>query len=357
MKTRILSAAFAVLALASCAKEPLITQDRAEAQTCELTISIRQEGEPVTKAENTFDTELDYEKAINFLQLFVFDSDGLLRHYSTVNNTESGFKKTVSVSAGEKSVWAVANYKDLSSIKNEDELKAIVVKLEDNSTKASKGFVMAGSQSVNLTGSSANVTVVMNRLVGRIALASITNNLPPAYGTLTINRIFLSNVVGDQVFKGDAQPTLWYNQEGRMDESPRDKTHIINGSTYKASCDSLTYKEIGTSLAVGSAYSPEGGCLFYGMPNSSTRSPKGFSANPAGQKTVLVVDATINGETYYYPVVMKNGLNRNSSYMVYLTITDLGSDDPNYPPLRGSINVTVNVQKWDVSVSAIEETI
>lgn len=358
MKERILLIASAALALASCSKETSLSQENIDRQVCELTVNIQPEGMSLTKAGDTFDTELEYEKAINSLQLFIFDKEGLLRHYSTVEKNNDAYKKTVTIAAGEKHVWAVANYKNLSTVMTEDELKASVVKLEDNSTKAAKGFVMADNQSVNLTGVSTSVTLNLRRLVGRIALKSIKNSLPAAYGALTINRVFISNVVGNQNLNGDAEPVTWYNQEGRKDEDPRDKTHIIDGSTYKASCDSLTFKGIGSALNVDSSLDFDGNCVFYSMPNNASASPKGFKNQFAPQQTVLVVDASINGKTYYYPVVMTKSIMRNAAYTVYLTITDLGSDDPNYPPLRGSLNVTVDVQKWSSSEeNVIEETI
>lgn len=357
MKERILLIAFAALALASCSKETSLSQENTDRQVCELTVNIHQESMPLTKTGNAFDTELEYEKAINSLQLFIFDTDGLIRHYCTVEKNNDAYKKTVTISAGEKHVWAVANYKDLSTIMTEDELKASVVKLEDNSTEADKGFVMADNQSVNLTGISASITLTLRRMVGRIALQSIKNSLPAAYGALTINRVFISNVVGNQNLNGDAEPVVWYNQEGRKDETPRNITHIIDGSTYKASCESLTFKNVNSGIDLGSSLDFDGDYVFYGMPNNESASPYGFMDQFAPQMTVLVVDASINGKTYYYPVVMSEGIMRNASYTVYLTITDLGSDDPNYPPLRGSLNVTVNVKEWDSEDNVIEEVI
>lgn len=361
MKRTFLFFALAALALASCSKETRLPQESTGSQTCELTINIRQDGHPATKADDAsavYSKELEYETAINSLQLLIFDDDSLLRHYSTVNKSEDGhYKETISISTGKKHIWAAANCPDLSKIKTEKELTEFVVKLEDNSLDASKGFLMVGNQSIELTNGSATATVSISRMVGRIALCSITNRLPSAYGSITINRVFLSNVVGNQNLKGDAEPELWYNKEGRKDEDTRDSRHIIDGNTYKASCESLTFKNVNSQLAAGGTYNPEDGCIFYGMPNISTVAPNGFSTQFSAQSTVLVVVATINSKAYYYPVVMKNGISRNCSYSVYLTMTDLGSDDPNKPVSRGSLGVTVDVKKWDTSVPAIHESI
>lgn len=357
MKRTILFFTMAVWALMSCSKETRLAQENVDKQTCALTVSIHQDRQPGTRADEVYSKELGYETAINSLQLLIFDNDSLLRHYCTVEKSDDGYKKTVSVTTGKKRVWAVANCSDLSGIKTEKELMGFVVKLEDNSVDATKGFVMAGCQPVEIKGSAASATVSMSRMVGRIALCSITNSLPKAYGAITVNRVFISNVVGNQNLQGDAKPTLWYNKEGRMDESPMNPEHIIDGSTCKASCESLTFKEVNSSLATGGTYKPEDSCVFYGMPNSATDTPTGFMSPFTPQNTVLVVVTTINSKTYYYPVAIKSGIARNCSYSVYLSIIDLGSDDPNKPLQKESLSVTVEVNKWDTSAPAIIESI
>ncbi len=358
MKRKILFFTLAAFALTSCSKEVQPAQENIAGKSCELTINIHQDKQPGTKADGAYSEELGYETAVNSLQLLIFDKDGLLRHYSPVDVSGNEYKKTITMAEGEKHVWAVANAADLSSIKTETELMTTAVNLEDNSVEATKGFVMAGSKNVTLNAEPADVSVSISRIVGRVALCSITNSLPPAYGAITINRVFLSNVVGNQNLNGDAKPTLWYNKEGRMDEETLEYEHKIDGDTYKASCESLTYKAVNSSVATKGAYNPENKCVFYGMPNdSSTKAPTGFSYPFFGEQTTLVVETTISSNTYYYPIVMKDGISRNCSYSVYLTITDLGSDDPNKPVLRGSLNVTIEVAKWNTEVEVINETI
>ena len=63
------------------------------------------------------------------------------------------------------------------------------------------------------------------------------------------------------------------------------------------------------------------------------------------RKTRIVVTATIGGTKYYYPVLIDFPA-RNSAYTVELTITGLGSTDPDKPVEKGSITATVTVDPW-----------
>ena len=84
------------------------------------------------------------------------------------------------------------------------------------------------------------------------------------------------------------------------------------------------------------------------LPNSSTAAPSGFLSTFAAQRSVLTVVATISGKTYYYPVVLDNAtLERNKSYTVGLTITGLGSEDPNKPVEKGSLTASRTGQGGD----------
>ena len=133
--------------------------------------------------------------------------------------------------------------------------------------------------------------------------------------------------------------------------------HIIDGSTYKASCEALTYKGVGQSVANGATHSPSTPYLFYSFPNSSTTAPTGFQSTFAAQRTVLTVVATVSGKKYYYPVVLDNAtLERNKTYTVGLTITGLGAEDPNKPVEKGTISASITVSGWTAG-AVYDETI
>ncbi|MBR5563584.1 MAG: hypothetical protein IKW11_05090, partial [Bacteroidales bacterium] len=73
------------------------------------------------------------------------------------------------------------------------------------------------------------------------------------------------------------------------------------------------------------------------------------------RKTRLVVTATIGNIKYYYPVVIDTPA-RNTAYTVELTITGLGSTEPDKPVEKGTINASVTVEGWATG-SIYNETI
>lgn len=341
--------ALAALGMISCNKIDSPSPEQAEMGTIRVSVV---EDPTQTKAVTAYTTSQDYEKAVKNVQVFIFDEAGNINIYSDLGTNVSA---SIATTAGKKTIWAVVNGKNLSSVKTLTDLKAETVKLEDNSKTG--GFVMAGSGTCTVGTSEVTCSVSVSRLVSRIALRSVTNNLPSSLGSLEIRNVFISNVVGNQNIGGSAAASTWYNKEGRADESSRDKTHIINGSTYKASCPDLTYNGTVTEVSNGSAYTPSTPYLFYGFPNSSTTKPDGFSTTFAAQRTVLVVTAAVDGKVQYYPVFLDNALlERNKTYTVGLTITGLGSDDPNKEVQKGSVKVSISVANW-TSGATYDETI
>ena len=343
-------------ALTACNKEhPLAPVNPSEEGVGQISFTVAGEEPLATKAVTAYTTAQTYESQVNKVQVFVFGSDGAINFYQNLGASTSG---TISTTAGSKTVWAVVNGPDLSTIGTLSALQATAVDLSANSTTASTGFVMAGSTTVSVTnGGSASCAISVSRLVSRVALASVVNKLPQSYGALTIDRVFLSNVVGNQNLAGSDAASTWYNKNGRADESTRNTTHIIDGSSYKASCESLTFKSIGQSVANEGTHSPTVPYLFYSFPNSSTTAPSGFQSTFAAQRSVLTVVATISGKKYYYPVVLDNAvLERNKTYTVGLTITGLGSEDPNKPVEKGNISASITVSGWTAGAN-YDETI
>ena len=313
------------------------------------------DGEAATRAVTAYTTSQTYESQVNKVQLFVFNSDGKIAAYKNNGTSLSG---TISTTAGAKTVWAVINGPDLPSIGTLSALQATAVDLSANSITASTGFVMAGSGTCTVTGSgSVPCNFSVSRLVSRVALVSVTNNLPASYGAMKIERVILSNVVGNQNLAGSASPSTWYNKDGCADEATRNAAHIIDGSTYNASCPTLTFKSVAQNVASAATHTPGTPYLFYSYPNSSTAAPAGFVDPFTAKRTVLTVVATVDSKIQYYPVVLDNAtLERNKTYTVGLTITGPGSDDPDEPVQKGSISVTVTVSGWTAGAT-YDETI
>ena len=322
-----------------------------EEKTATLNVSLDFEDDNHTKA-TSYVTSQTYETTVNNVQVLVFDSTGALNAYVDADKSVTGI--TINTTAGSKTVWAVVNGPDLSSVTTVSGLSAMAIDLGDNSTTASAGFVMAGSTTCTVSSSTATASISVRRFVARVALAKVSNSLPDSYGSLTVNSVALINVVGNQNLAGAATPSTWYNKMGRKDGATA-SSQIIDGSSYLASCPTLTFKSISSSVANGSSLTPSTPYLLYCYPNSTSTDAEGWSSSFTARKTRLVVTATISGTKYYYPIVI-DAPTRNTAYTVELTITGLGSTDPDKPVVKGSITASVSVQGWSAG-AVYEETI
>ena len=215
-KTFLIMAAVASM-VCSCDKDGdcVPCQKEEEQQTAALRVSLNLEGDPQTRATN-YVTAQPYETAVNDVQILVFDSKGALATYLDADTRTSGI--TINTIHGEKTVYAVVNGPDLSGVTTQEALEHTAVDLGANITTASKGFVMVGSSTCNVSGSTAAVSIAVKRLVARVALQKITNSLPASYGSLTVNNVMLINVAGNQNLECTASISTWYNKMGRKDE-------------------------------------------------------------------------------------------------------------------------------------------
>lgn len=352
-KTFFIMAAVAAMAC-SCDKNTdcLPCQENQENQEmATLNVSLGFDEEPQTRAVTAYTTAQDYEKAVNSVQILVFDASGKINMYKDAGTAVSDIQ--LSTTAGQKTVWAVVNGPDLSAVATLSALQAKAVDLADNSLTKTEGFVMAGSASCTVSATGGTAAVTVSRLVSRVALQKVTNSLPSGYGALKIDNVTLINVVGNQNLAGNAAISTWYNKMGRKDGGAQ--ADIIDGSTNKASCPSLTFAAPAATVNNGASHAPETPHLFYCYPNATSADANGWVSSFTARKTRLVVAATISGTKYYYPVTI-NTPERNKAYTVELTITGLGSTDPDQPVSKGAITASVTVQGWQTGTT-YEETI
>jgi len=353
MKRIIPLAAFAAISLVSCQKE--LVSRMPEQTPATLTLRILSEDvSAATKAVSAYTDAQTYESKVNSVQVLVFGDDGYIHAYKDAGTALSDIQ--ISTTAGEKTIYALVNGPSMANCKTLQELETTVLELGTyNSTESSKGFVMSGSTTKTLTAAGTEASLKVSRLTARIALKKVTNKLPAGYGSLKIENVLLTNVVGDQNVKGDASPSIWYNKMGRKDENSMNSTHIIDGSSYTASCPTLTWKNVAQTVSNGSSHAPGTPYLFYSYANASTSEDSGFTNPFTARRSRLVISATVNNTLYYYPVTIES-LARNKAYTVEVTITGLGSTDPDAPVVKGTITSSVSVAGWD-SGATYDETI
>lgn len=290
------------------------------------------------------------ESNVEEVQMLLFNADEELYKYYQLTTAEISSRSALfdHILAGSYSMYIVANGPDLSGCSSLDEMVETGINLDQyNSTTST--FVMEGHCNVTVTGgSTSDADISLSRYVSRIVLKKVINNLPEAYGNFTLTRAYVANAICEQNLGGSLDcgddVDNWYNKEGRMDEDERVASHIINGTAYTASAPNLTFAAIGQEIANNGNYASAK--YFYAYPNNSTTAPNGFHDTFTAQKTVLVIEGSFGGHTYYYPVVMSGNLARNTSYEVTATITGAGSNDPVVPVQNGSISLTITVENW-----------
>ena len=315
-------------------------EDHRDTRSGLLTVNVESEME--SRAVEHYLEVKDYEKAIKTLRVLVFDNLGNLVENRDCGTTSTG--QAFELPYGTYKVYAVANGPDLSSVTSESGLLAVSTDFKNNSKTA--GFIMVGNSSVNLNSASNTANIAISRLLARVSLVSISNMLPESYSSITIENVFLANVVGNCNLAGAKSGSLWYNKEGRKDESPRVESHIIDGSSYLASVPELTFSSQGLNLACSSSTdfsaSP---VLLYAYPNSASESPSGFHSTFTDQKTALVVCVKVAGQKYYYPIVL-DSVQANRNYTVALTFKALGTTDPGNEIKKGSLTANITVNGW-----------
>ena len=353
MRKTISILAMAAAVLCSCDKNADCVPCEDQQETGTLAVSLLFDEGAQTKAVTSFTTSQTYEKQVNKVQVFVFDESGKINIYKDAGTTQSNI--SISTTTGKKTIWAVVNGPDLSEVASLAELEDTAIDLAANSTTAATGFVMAGSTSCTVSASAATANISVSRLVARVALQKVTNQLPDGYGALTIENVVLTNVAGNQNIAGDATPATWYNKMGRKDGAT-ESSQIIDGETNKASCEALTFKSVKQEVAHGSNLNIATPYLFYSFPNSNTAGSTGWVNPFTARASRLVVTATIDGVKYYYPVTLSKKLERNKAYTVEITITGLGSTDPDKPIEKGGLTAAITVLDW-VDGGSYEETL
>lgn len=301
-------AAFAALfAFAGCAEgqADLLPQNDLSDDLVELTVSVSC---PQTKI-----TGKDYlDRIINDLQIFVFNKYGI---YET-SATAEDFTLKMSCSSGYKQIVALVNADPVSDVLNISDLAAIK---SDLASIGNGELVMVGTKEVELP-YGGPVVIDVTRLAAMVSLNSVYLNFAlPQYRQLSfeITDVYIVNAAGEKAYLADSEPTSWYN-EGACDPAET-LPHL-----YDAVVD-------GSLVSQGPKY--ETNHYFYCYPNNTQT------------KTRLVLEASIDGNPYYYPITLDE-IKSNHMYAYDLTITRLGSDSPDVPVDESVVTYTALTGEW-----------
>lgn len=250
-----------------------------------VNLTVRVDGISSTKATGDYDAG---EKVIKNLQVFCFDvsAGGALEDYKYVTDGEYA---VLSVKAGTKRIYALANAPSLAYITNEGDLLSSVTKFVDNSLNAFQMFSPVGDDAQFEVVGEKTIELSVKRIVAKILIDRLTARFSsPELVPLDfiITGIYLQDVAADNTLKLDAQPSSFIS--GSDDYGKAVNSMIAEtGLRYNL-------KNNGTKLEMHG---------FYVYPNNSTT------------KTKFVIEATMNSMPQKYVLELPE-LERNKVYEV-----------------------------------------
>lgn len=331
MKKGIYFAMFITLFLGyGCQKE---TPSEREEVKSTLSLSL------VTKGSGT---QSEMDNTINTLEVFIFYNEegdqnyGKLESYSKILKNEITSLQNIGITStvGPKKIYILANShrSNWSGTTNLSLFQKEITSLEKENEE---DFVLVGNSLANFTSATSNIpiTIILKRIVARVELLSIKTSFsqsPFAGKKLENASVYLINAIGEKYYhNGEKSPSTFYNLGG------------INQSDLDKFTNDIIYKSITNPIGEGvdAMNSP---IQLYCYGNSTT------TEDASNKYTKLVIECTLDGIKYYYPIALPGILN-NQWYRINATILRPGSLSPNETLEKGSINISMSIADWDES--------
>jgi hypothetical protein len=318
-----LAAVAATFCTVACNKE--LTTAKVETpseavQLADLTLSIVGNAPATKSADADFD---DDHSEVSNVQFFVFDGE-VLDAYKKIGSATS---TTMTVKAGDKTVWAVVNAPDISNVTTLTQLKAVSSTLLNNASN----FVMVGSNTGTVP-SKDPIEIEVKRIASRVVVKKVTAAFSnPAYASMSCKlvKMFLINAPGDINLDLTSAPTTWYAKRAY---------EAVTGLTDHLSTSGSNY-ELNTS-----AFEAE--CRHYCYPNPTVADSQ--STTWSARHTRMVIEVLLGSETFYYPITLPV-LEPGKSYEIEnLTITRKGSNNPDQPISLSDATFEISVKNWTV---------
>ena len=318
-----LAAVAATLCTVACNKE--LTTAKVETpseavQLADLTLSIVGNAPATKSADADFD---DDHSEVSNVQFFVFDGE-VLDAYKKIGSATS---TTMTVKAGDKTVWAVVNAPDISNVTTLTQLKAVSSTLLNNASN----FVMVGSDTATVP-SEDPIEIEVKRIASRVVVKKVTAAFSnPAYASMSCKlvKMFLINAPGDINLELTSAPTTWYAKRAY---------EAVTGLTDHLSTSGANH-ELNTS-----AFETE--CRHYCYPNPTVADSQ--STTWSARHTRMVIEVLLGSETFYYPITLPV-LEPGKSYEIEnLTITRKGSNNPDQPISLSDATFEISVKNWTV---------
>ena len=327
--------AFVAIASLACSKENPSEQVPEGTQMATLEVNVS-DG-VATRATSVKDSQIG--TAAGDIQVLVFNSAGNLVGFG--ENAASSSSISMSVPTGSVKCYAVVNSSEnLKTITKESGLLAKTSYLKNNSVTKME---MIGSASKTIAAGANSVSISVKRFAAKVQIDKITPAFTaPAHKAqeFKLTGIYLVNVNGScpYTLTSTAGSTdYWYN---KMKYVSGDCNALISDKfsspvTLQASADAVT-----------PYVTPH---YLYCYPNPVTTDSS--SSTWSNRYTRLVVETTLGGTTYYYPVNIPTPTANTLYQITNMKITGLGSDSPDKLVEKGSLSVSITVTDWSTGFS------
>lgn len=339
-KVFIAMAAIASMAC-SCTKEEIKNDGTSEQ---EGVVRIVLENGSGTKASGDGHGVQADDNNLKTLEVFIFRlndgqvDDGMLDAYKKLSGDDLKNLSNIvlKTTTGKKMIYVVANghktdWSEGLTIGNFKQQMAYLFK-EDV-----RNFIMYAGKETTVQLES-TVSMVLTRMVSRVQLNSVTVSFAdtPFEGVPLQNvKAYLTNVQAQKLLIDGSGTNL----------------KVVNFKKYVAAdmvgatMEGLLYEEIADNIAESTHSTPH---FFYCYENTCTRE------TDTERFTKLVIEGTLNGVTYYYPVPIKD-LKRNSCYTIDVKIYRPGSLDPERAVEVGTLDLRLNIQDWNTIPGSVVE--
>lgn len=275
----------------------------------------------VAAVSKATETGIGAESHLNTVIVYAFGSDGAV--YGAPRTIEAGANSNASLKwqlpEGSYTIAAVSGLDQFSDV-TASTLPEKIVKLVDNSREK---FVMYGTAKVEIKGGENNSAQIdVARVLAGVKLFSIKTNfaesVPENYknATKTLKSIKIVESQGSALLSGDVD-----SKASVTDDNDMTVAEFLNGDAITITGDD---NEVAASKLSTAARA-------YACPGVITRITIGVDYSEIGPK--------------YYSVKV-NSLDPNTMYGLQVTITGIGSDDPDNPTPVGNGDYTIKAQDW-----------
>lgn len=351
----------AALFMVSCSKEnvPEAVQENDRAI---VRLSIQGENSLQTKASGSGHGIQSDDNIVNTLEIFIFRNTGeqavdngqleLYKKYSAADLSRGLSGLELISSTGKKTIYAVCNSHKDDNFAGVNSLATFKNELSLLKNENVKNFTMCGYKDVELNAVN-DITIPVKRLVARVKLTSVSTafaGTPYEGSTLQNVKAYLINVHAEK---------LLYNGSNKSGSQVLNLSRYIENDCTGFSMVGMLYESIADKVDDTGNNTTR---WFYTFENTIEMEDPTVN----DYYTRLIIEGTLNGVTYYYPVNINRegfgyvssedtrpGIERNKSYELSVVISKPGSLNPNMPIVNGTVSVSVNVENWTIVPSAV----